>query len=390
MYTNAVVADGSLRIAYQKGEVKKRYWNPGGLFDAVHIIVLADEDIEAERVQRVAGDAKLTIHPVGKFRVFNLYELRQAVCEKIRTIKPDIVRGHGPFLQGYYAVYAAHQAGLPSYISIHDDVSIYRRFWTYGTGYARITSYQLALKALGWERFVYANADKIVPKYEAAARILRKSKYHNKLEVIYNQIFLADFADLKPRLSRGETLKIINVGRQFAGKDQRPLIEALQGIDASLTLVGDGPLRDSLRRTAEKCGVGGRVRFIDAVPNHRLGEVFQQHHVFAMNIIQPGVSMTVMEAMAFGFPVVLNRPRWESEPEVVGECAYVVEGSATGFRQAFLHFLREPSTVERFGAMCRHRIEDYSGEKMEEKECEVVTRLIDSALAERRRRSGEA
>ena len=193
MYTNAVVADGSLRIAYEKGEVKKRYWNPGGVFDAVHVIVLADEDIEAEKVQRVAGDAELTIHPVGKFRIINIYELRRAVCDRVQAIKPDIVRGHGPFLQGYYAVYAARQSGLPSYISIHDDISIYRRFWTYGTGYGKITSYQLALKALGWERFVYANADRIVPKYEAAGRILRKSKYRNKLEVIYNQVFLADF-----------------------------------------------------------------------------------------------------------------------------------------------------------------------------------------------------
>ena len=189
MYTNAVVAGGSLRIAYEKGEVKRRYWNPRGMFDSVHVIVLADEDIEANKVQRVAGDAELTIHPVGKFQIFNAYDLRRKICEKINAIKPDIVRGHGQFLQGYFAVYAARQAGLPSYISIHDDISIYRRFWTYGKGYARITAYQVALKALGWERFVYANADKIVPKYEAAGRILRKSKYRHKLEVLYNQIF---------------------------------------------------------------------------------------------------------------------------------------------------------------------------------------------------------
>jgi glycosyltransferase involved in cell wall biosynthesis len=378
MYTNAVVAGGSLRIAYEKGEIKKRYWNPGGVFDAVHVIVLADEDIEAEKVQRVAGDAELTIHPVGKFRIVNIYELRRAVCDRIQAIKPNIVRGHGPFLEGYYAVYAARKFGLPSYISIHDDISIYRRFWTYGTGYAKFTSYQLALKALGWERFLYANADRIVPRYEAAGRVLRNTKYCNKLEVIYNQVFLADFVDLKPCLARGETLKIINVGRQFAGKDQRPLIEALKGINASLTLIGSGPLRHNLRRTAERCGVADRVRFIDAVPNHRLEEVFRHHHVFAMNIIQPGISMTVMEAMAFGFPVVINQPRWEKEPEVSGSCACVVEGSAVGFREAFLQFLKEPAAVRRLGAMSRRRMQDYSGETMEDKECAMVRKLINS------------
>lgn len=381
MYTNAVVADGSLRIAYDKGEVKKRYWNPGGVFGAVHVIVLADEDIDAEKVQRVAGNAELKIHPVGKFRIHNAYALRRAVCETINSVKPDIVRGHGPFLQGYYAVYAARQAGLPSYISIHDDISIYRRFWTYGKGYSRITSYQLALKALGWERYVLDNADRIVAKYVAAGRILSNSKYCSKLDVIYNQIFLDDFRDLKPCLSPGDTLRIINVGRQFSGKDQRPLISAIRGLNATLTLIGNGPLRESLRKTVERSGVESQVRFIDAVPNHELGDIFREHHLFAMNILQPGVSMTVMEAMAFGFPIVINQPRWENEPEIAGACAYTVEPSVNGFREALEYFLENPSAVKRFGAESRKRMQQFSGEEMESRECDLVRKLIESKTA---------
>ena len=58
-----------------------------------------------------------------------------------------------------------------------------------------------------------------------------------------------------------------------------------------------------------------------------------------------------------------------------------VDGSVAGFREAFLHLLREPFDIERLGAMSRRRIEDYSGENMEDRECAMVTELINNADA---------
>lgn len=83
-----------------------------------------------------------------------------------------------------------------------------------------------------------------------------------------------------------------------------------------------------------------------------------------------------MEAMAFGFPIVINRPRWEKEPEVSGVCAIVVKGTESGFRKAFQGFLDDPSSVESRGAISRQRIQEYSGESMESKECDLITKLI--------------
>ncbi|MFA6110619.1 MAG: glycosyltransferase [Candidatus Latescibacterota bacterium] len=390
MLTYGVVADGSLRIAHAKGEVKDRYWNPGGVFDAVHVVVLADDDLPPALVQRVAGDAHLELHPVGRPQPHTLLRLREEVQRVFARVRPDVIRGHGPFLQGYYAVHAARSLGLPCFVSIHDDVSIYRRFWTYGKGYARITAYQVLLKALGWERYVYRHADRLVPKYLAAGRLLARSPYRDKVEVIYNQVHLERFGDLQPRLQPGERLRIISVGRQFAGKDQRPLIEALSGIDAELTLVGTGPLRPKLVRAARRCGVTDRVRFIDAVPNHELPALYAGHHAFAMNILQPGISMTVMEAMALGFPVILNRPRWEPLPEVAGEAARVVEGTAEGFRAAFAGLLSDHEQVAVLGRRSRQAILPYSGERMELQEKELILSLLDRTGAWPGIRSGRA
>jgi glycosyltransferase involved in cell wall biosynthesis len=381
MLTYGVIADGSLRAAFEKGEIKERYWNPGDMFDEVHVLTLADDDIAPDHVQAMAGGGRLHIHAIGRPRPYNLLSLRQRAEETFQRVRPDVIRGHGPFLQGYFAVHAAHRLGVPSYVSIHDDISIYRRFWTYGDGYAKITAYQMGLKVLGWEQYVYAHADRLVPKYEAAARLLRRSRYSHKIEVIYNSIYLQRFYDLQPRLSKGQRLRIINVGRQFAGKDQRPLILALRSIDAELTLVGTGPLRSALEETARGAGVSDRVTFIDAVANAKLPDIFKGHHVFAMNIVQPGISMTVMEAMALGFPIVINRPRWESEPEVCGSCARIVDGGADGFATAFSEFLADPDLVIRQGAKSRSTIQAHSGEEMERQEQELLAELMAKKVA---------
>lgn len=381
MLKYGVIADGSLRMAHEKGEIKQRYWNPGDIFDEVHVLTLADDDIEAEHVQPIAGRAELHVYPIGRPSPMNLLQLRRRAEETLRRIGPDVIRGHGPFLQGYYAVRAATRLAVPSFVSIHDDISIYRRFWTYGKGYTKITAYQLGLKALGWERYVYAHADRLVPKYEAAARLLRKSRFRDKVQVIYNSIYLERFHDLQPRLRPGERLRVINVGRQFDGKDQRPLIRALQSVHAELTLIGTGPLRSALEAAARDAGVRDRVTFIDAVENARLPEVFAGHHVFAMNIVQPGISMTVMEAMAMGFPIVINRPRWEAAPEVCGSCARVVDGSADSFAAAFADLLAGPEQIATLGAACRAAMHQFSGERMEQQERDLVCELMGGKAA---------
>ena len=57
---------------YNKGEIKPRYFNPNNFFDEIHIISFIDNDIDSSKVQTLAGDAILHIHPVGKLNTFNI------------------------------------------------------------------------------------------------------------------------------------------------------------------------------------------------------------------------------------------------------------------------------------------------------------------------------
>ena len=95
-----------------------------------------------------------------------------------------------------------------------------------------------------------------------------------------------------------------------------------------------------------------------------------------INIIQPGVCMPVMEAMALGYPIVINEPRWGGEPEVCGPCADVVPGTAHGFTEALKRFIDNPHRVSEIGARSRATIPSFSGEKMEAQEKDLIMDLL--------------
>jgi hypothetical protein len=44
---------------FNKGEIKPRYFNPGNIFDEIHIITFIDNDIDSSKVKILAGNATL-------------------------------------------------------------------------------------------------------------------------------------------------------------------------------------------------------------------------------------------------------------------------------------------------------------------------------------------
>ena len=66
-----VFPNDPLKAYFEKGEIKNRYYNPKNFFDEIHFISLVEKDIEVEKIQTVAGTAKIFIHSVGKINIKN-------------------------------------------------------------------------------------------------------------------------------------------------------------------------------------------------------------------------------------------------------------------------------------------------------------------------------
>jgi colanic acid/amylovoran biosynthesis glycosyltransferase len=109
-----------------------------------------------------------------------------------------------------------------------------------------------------------------------------------------------------------DRLRMLTVGRLHPIKGYPLLLEACaelssRGIDWSLDMVGDGPMRGELRGLAERLGIAGRITFSGPVGQDRIQEHFERANVMVMSSFMEGVPVVLMEAMAMELPVVATR-----------------------------------------------------------------------------------
>jgi len=100
------------------------------------------------------------------------------------------------------------------------------------------------------------------------------------------------------------------VGRLAVEKNVDVLLKALTMTDPDLNvhaeIIGDGELRDSLRRLADKLGVADRVVFRGLVSDEELREAYLRADVFTQPCTAELQSLASLEAMSASTPVVLT------------------------------------------------------------------------------------
>ena len=80
-----------------------------------------------------------------------------------------------------------------------------------------------------------------------------------------------------------------------------------RGVDCTLTIVGDGPLRTDLEALVKELALDQYIRFVGIVPNEQLPSLLIQHPYYIALPTIDGVSASLLEAMATGiFPIVYD------------------------------------------------------------------------------------
>lgn len=146
----------------------------------------------------------------------------------------------------------------------------------------------------------------------------------SKVEVIYNAV---DWSQLEVTTARDQFREALGIptGVMTAGiiarltqqKAHRVLFEAMAQNTAlehlHLLVVGDGELRDDLRRRTEALGLQHRVHFAGA--RRDLGNILAAIDFFVMPSLWEGLPLSLVLAMGAGLPVVATRVA--GIPEVV-------------------------------------------------------------------------
>jgi glycosyltransferase involved in cell wall biosynthesis len=184
-------------------------------------------------------------------------------------------------------------------------------------------------------------------------------------DVIYNGIDTGPLpsgcqrAEVRRELGvEGEAFVIGTVARLDPVKDLGTLIDAvalLRKDNVVLVVIGDGPEAGALRERAMARGVAGRVRFLGHRNDAR--RWLAGCDLYANSSISEGVSLTILEAMAAGLPVVATAVG--GTPEVVDAASgrLVPARDAARLADALEVFRSDPRLRRQTGASARRRSE---------------------------------
>jgi glycosyltransferase involved in cell wall biosynthesis len=200
--------------------------------------------------------------------------------------------------------------------------------------------------------------DQVVAVSADAARLMeREGIPRSRVRTILNGIDLSRFSFSGMR----DDGPIVSVARLSPEKDIQTLLRAAallseQNSGLRLEIAGEGACLPDLKQLAAELGLNEQVRFLGQVDD--VPALLARSRLFVLPSLTEGISLTLLEAMARGLPVVATRVGGNSEVVADGETGLLVSpGSPVELASALAKILRAPETARRMGHAGRRRVE---------------------------------
>ena len=244
------------------------------------------ETIEGLTFHRTPGEAG---GPAGLREWREVGSLARAVVGLARDWRPDVLHAHSPALCGMAGLRAARALGLPLVYEI-------RAFWEdaavgNGTTHEGSLKYRLT-RAL--ENRAVAGADAVMTICQGLRDdLVARGAPADKIGIMPNGVDLTLFGDPPPRdqalardlgIGKGPVIGFIGSFYDYEGLDD--LIAAMPDLireqpDASLLLVGGGPMEQALRSQAAASPVSFAIHFAGRVPHQEVERYYSLCSVMA-------------------------------------------------------------------------------------------------------------
>lgn len=218
--------------------------------------------------------------------------------------------------------------------------------------------YKDELGALGrrFVRWVYDASDAVIVLSETWKSWLSSISKNKNIVPIYNPVVLPDDV---PLVVSGGAACVLFLGRLGKLKGTYDLVRALARIDAewSAVLAGDGDI-DQISDLSKNLGVEGRVTLAGWVRGDRKVELLRNASVYVLPSYNEGLPMSLLEAMAYGLPVVTTPVGGIPEAVTDGVDGYLVEPGNTLQIQEKIEFLiKNPDVAAAMGRAARQKVE---------------------------------
>lgn len=284
--------------------------------------------------------------------------------------RPALLHTHlfGDSLHGYLA--SRLLGGIPVVMTLHNVAGFHSR-----------------LQRVGY-RWLLRRVDRVVACSEAVRRSFEEGEggSGSGIETVPNGVDEEQEAPdrLAARHALGvddDAILLGGIGRLVEQKGFADLISALALVatdrqDVQLVLLGDGPLRESLRARAVQEGVGDRVRF--AGFRSAVRALLAAFDVIVFSSLDEGLPMALLEAMAAGRCIIATNVGGVGEAIRDGrEGVLVPPRNPSVLAAALRSVVGDPELRARLGEAARRRcLEEFTARRMADRYASIYTELL--------------
>lgn len=305
-----------------------------------HVICIGGIGALADDFQKL-GVPTLALDPVGKNGIF---ATSRRLAKLLRPMKIDVLHTHNP---------TPHMVGSLTRFQTPIPVLVHTK---HGRNYPGNWKRVFVNRMMAWV------TDCVVAVSHDAAAVSRDIERvsEHKLRVIQNGIDLARFKG-NPTGSRNSA-NVIHVARlSDPPKDHATLLRAARLVtnhvpNFHLEIVGDGPDRSRLESLRDELQLQNHVTFSGFRSD--VCERLANSQLAILSSLTEGLSISLLEAMAMGLPVVATDVGGNRELVVHQQTGILVAPQDPDvMARAMLELIQSPTKAAAFGAAGRERVE---------------------------------
>ncbi|MCL1984315.1 MAG: glycosyltransferase [Methanomassiliicoccaceae archaeon] len=312
------------------------------------VVVIAPDPGEEQRKEGVR------YFPAVEFKSYPGYYVPIYPSNKseiLRSVDPDVIHIHGVAMMALKGLIAARNLKVPAVMTFHTMVEDTLQF------YSPLKKMMEVQKRLIWVylRGLLKRPDALIaPSEHAIDTLLAKGVRPKSSAVIPTGV---DTEKLRPDLD-GTVVRerydlcddkvVLYVGRLSYEKNIETVIDALRSVEnVKLLIVGKGPAKDHLERTAEAAGVSERVIFTGFVSDDELPLHYAAADLFMTASRFETQGLTVLEALSCGLPVACIDEEVFTDLIKDNVNGFIFDGGAEGCAEAIRRGVSCDDTIKR-------------------------------------------
>lgn len=224
----------------------------------------------------------------------------------VDEFKPDVIHSH--VYKSELVSRERPRKGIRYFTHVHSDFLEFEPF-KLKTLLSKTTITRYFERWRIFKRYKYVDNQFITISKAVHDKLLSQipNSWHKNVHLVNNAIDYNKFSKSELPSYPSKELRIVSVGRLGKVKNQLFQILVIKeleklGVNCILTIIGDGPDKDQLEETAKKLSIDSKIRFIgfcNVIENE-----LPKHHIYIHTAYKEGFSLSTVEAMATGLPVV--------------------------------------------------------------------------------------